>query len=330
MFRRSLHSRPHAWLAAFALTALTALVVLAGCSGGDSSATDSGEGISAGDGGPDELFAETASFEVVAARPQRLMVGLSTKDQRVLAGGTVKITLKPNGATDESKSVVAKATFLSVPGMPAVEGEARIGRPSTGVGVYSTTVTLPSAGIWTIDVTPDGPLRTRTVQTAVEVMDKPQVPAVGDLAPLTKNLTLSTPGVEQKWLDSGSSPESPADPLLHSTVIADAIVAKRPLVIVVSTPAYCVSRFCGPVTELVRARAEKMAGDPNAPAFVHLEVWREYEKTVVNKGAADWILANGAEGREPWIFVVGRDGRITARFDNVIDEAALDAAIAAL
>lgn len=308
--------------------------VLVGCGGGSASDDGGGRdggGVSAGNGGPDELFAETASFEVVAGTPQRLMVGLSTKDQRVLAGGTVTFTLKPAVESDAApEPVIAKATFLSVPAMPAVDGDARIGRPSTGVGVYSTTVTLPESGIWTIEVKPNGPLSKRTAQTAVEVLSEPQVPAVGQLAPLTKNLTLTTPGVEQKWLDSGASPEFPADPLLHSTVIADAIAAERPLVIVVSTPAFCVSRFCGPVTELVRTRAEKMAADPKAPAFVHLEVWREFEKAVVNKGAADWILANGAEGREPWIFVVGRDGRITARFDNVIDEAALDAAIAAL
>ncbi len=311
------------------LAASFAVFVLAGCGGGSTSTQD--DGVSVGNGGPDELFAETASFEVVAGTPQRLMVGVSTKDQRILAGGSVTFTLKPTGGSDANvKPVVAEATFLSVPGMPTVTGDARIGRPSQGVGVYAATVTLATAGVWTIDVKPTGSRATRTSQTAVEVIASPQVPAVGQRAPLTKNLTLSTPGVEQKWLDSGASAESPADPLLHSTVIADAIAAKRPLVIVVSTPAFCVSRFCGPVTELVRTRAEKMASDPNAPAFVHLEVWREFEKSVVNKGAAEWILANGAQGREPWIFVVGRDGRITARFDNVIDEVALDAAIAAL
>jgi hypothetical protein len=302
-------------------------LTFAGCSGGESNPkATSQEGVSAGDAGPDELFAETATFEVVAGKPQRLMVGLSTKDQRVLAGGSVTFSLTPAEADKSAKPLVVDAPFLGLPGMPAVSGDARIGRPSTGIGVYSTNVTIPTPGFWTIDVL--GAADRKLAQTAVEVLEKPQIPAVGELAPLTENLTLASPGVQQKWLDSSASPEAPADPLLHSTVIADAIAAKRPLVIVVSTPAYCVSRFCGPVTELIRMRAEQAGGSDLA--FVHLEVWREFEKTVVNKAAAEWILANGAEGREPWVFVVGRDGRITARFDNVIDESSLDAAIAAV
>jgi hypothetical protein len=300
-------------------------LMFTGCSSDPKPKTSSEQGVSAGDGGPNELFAETATFEVVAGKPQRLMVGLSTKDQRVLAGGSVTFSLTPADSGKPIKPLVIDAPFLGLPGMPVVSGEARIGRPSAGIGVYAASVNVPTAGFWTIDV---ASADRKLAQTAFEVLAKPQVPAVGDPAPLTKNLTLASPGVQQQWLDSTASAESPADPLLHSTVIADAIAAKRPLVIVISTPAYCVSRFCGPVTELVRTRAEKAIGTDLA--FVHLEVWREFEKTVVNKGAADWILTNGAEGREPWVFVVGRDGRIAARFDNVIDEPSLDAAIAAV
>jgi hypothetical protein len=103
------------------LAALAAITMLSGCGGGSTS--DNGAGVSVGNGGPDELFAETASFEVVAGSQQRLMVGLSTKDQRVLAGGSVTFTLKPAVESDAAEPIVAEATFLSVPGMPAVAGE---------------------------------------------------------------------------------------------------------------------------------------------------------------------------------------------------------------
>jgi hypothetical protein len=306
---------------------LSAGLLLAGCSGSSTPKASSEQGASAGEGGPDELFAETATFEVVAGKTQRLMVGLTTKDQRVLAGGSVRFSITPANAdanTEKTaKPLVVDAAFLGLPGMPVVSGAARIGRPSAGIGVYAANVNIPTAGFWTIDVASSD--KKKLAQTAVEVLAKPQVPAVGEPAPLTKNLTLASPGVQQQWLDSTATAESPADPLLHSTVIADAIAAKRPMVIVISTPAYCVSRFCGPVTELIRTRAEKAVGTDLA--FVHLEVWREFEKTVVNKGAAEWILTNGAQGNEPWVFVVGRNGRIAARFDNVIDEPSLSAAI---
>jgi hypothetical protein len=255
------------------------------------------------------------------------MVGVSTKDQRLLAGGAVDVTFTP--ATGGGNAVNAKANYLSLPGMPPVDGEARLGRPSEGTGVYATQVTLPTAGVWEIVVKPQGTLSTKTARTAVEVLPTNQIPAVGQPAPRTENLTLQTPGVDQKWLDSLASADAPADPLLHSTVIAEAIAAKRGVVIVVSTPANCVCRFCGPVTEVVRARAERDQTRADI-SYVHLEVWREFEKSVVNKAAAEWILAGGAEGREPWVFVIDKTGNVSARFDNVVNEADLDAAIAAV
>jgi len=43
--------------------------------------------------------------------------------------------------------------------------------------------------------------------------------------------------------------------------------------VVVSTPTYCQSRFCGPITDSVSALAQRY-GD--RMAFVHLEVWKNF------------------------------------------------------
>ncbi|MDQ3985909.1 MAG: hypothetical protein M3280_05365 [Actinomycetota bacterium] len=50
--------------------------------------------------------------------------------------------------------------------------------------------------------------------------------------------------------------------------------------------------------------------------FIHVEIWRNFEKTVVNKGAADWLLRDN-DLREPWVCLIGRDGVIDQRWDNV-------------
>lgn len=63
-------------------------------------------------------------------------------------------------------------------------------------------------------------------------------------------------------------------------------------------------------------------------AFVHLEVWRNYEETALNEAAAQWIYPPRTEdASKPWVFVVGRDGRITHRFDNVATDEELAEAI---
>ena len=61
-------------------------------------------------------------------------------------------------------------------------------------------------------------------------------------------------------------------------------------------------------------------------AFVHVEVWRDFEKQEVNKAAADWLLRRG-DLHEPWVFVIGPNGKITARFDNVASKAEIEGAL---
>jgi len=83
--------------------------------------------------------------------------------------------------------------------------------------------------------------------------------------------------------------------------------------VAVATPVYCVSKFCGPVTDMVQELAAEYSDRAD---FVHIEVWRDYEGQVVNKGAADWIL-RGDNLQEPWVFLVDAEGRIVERWDNV-------------
>jgi hypothetical protein len=309
-------------LVAFAAVALLAAAVT-GCGGRGGAAGGRDGGL--GTRGPDELFGETASFEVVAERPGRVMIGLSTTDGRVLAGGEVTFEIGPSDGS--GTPITTPARYISVPGMPAVSGGPRIDRPSRGIGVYAAdAVTIPTAGFWTIHVKVPG-MSNQAPEASFEVLASGQVPTVGDDAPRTKNLVLATPGVRPEWLDSTADADHPPDALLHSTVIADAIAAHQRVVIVVSTPAFCTSRFCGPTTELVRETARRLQGQNRPVQFVHLEVWRDYEAKAVNKGAAEWILRDGAEGREPWVFLVGSDGKVAARFDNVVPADEFNAAV---
>ena len=136
---------------------------------------------------------------------------------------------------------------------------------------------------------------------------------VGDQALATETLTLATPDTPRAAVDSrGGSGDIP-DPDLHRTTIAAALAAKRPVVAVFATPVYCTSRFCGPVTDLVDELAHQYA---DRATFVHVEIWRDFQTTTVNKSAADWIYRND-QINEPWVFLIDANGRIVARYDNV-------------
>ncbi|MGH9198306.1 MAG: hypothetical protein ACRD1T_21555, partial [Acidimicrobiia bacterium] len=70
---------------------------------------------------------------------------------------------------------------------------------------------------------------------------------------------------------------------------------------------------CGPITDMV---AELARDYRNAAEFIHVEIWRDYEDQVLNKAAADWLYRDG-NLTEPWVFLIGADGRIVARWDNI-------------
>lgn len=106
--------------------------------------------------------------------------------------------------------------------------------------------------------------------------------------------------VDSRWRDDEQLP----DPVLHTTTIADAVRAGRPAVVVFSTPVYCVSRFCGPVTDMVEELARDYA---DRAEFIHIKIWRNYENKVVNKAAADWLLRNN-DLREPRFSSSARTG----------------------
>ena len=150
------------------------------------------------------------------------------------------------------------------------------------------------------------------------------MPFVGDAAPASENLTMASTDAPRAAIDSrGGSGEIP-DPELHSTTVAAALAAKRPVVVTVSTPVYCTSRFCGPVTDMVQELSHTY-GD--RASFVHIEVFRDFQANpqVFNRSAIEWIYPAGVgDINEPWVFVVGADGKVVARLDNVATKGELE------
>jgi len=309
---------------------IVVLVVLlgAGCSSQtkDDAATPAGQGSKVG------LQAEVASYDLSAEGVSRFLVGLVTQDNRFVSYGTVRLGFaflgkdRPSGAATGTTSITATGRYLPVPGSPPAEGRSgpAIVSGAENRGVYAAGVTFDRAGWWGAIVSLDLQGRANSAQTTFEVAATHQVPAVGDAALKTKNLTTAAKDAPKGAVDSRAATDGKVpDPELHQTTIAAAIADRRPVVAVFSTPVYCVSRFCGPITDMVAQLAGRYR---DRAEFVHVEVWRDFEKREVNKAAADWLY-RGEDLNEPWVFVIGPDGKITARFDNVAAEPEVEAAI---
>jgi hypothetical protein len=274
------------------------------------------------DGGPAtaRLVAQVASYELVAGAENRLIVGLLTEQNRLVVGGEVGFTFEFVGdeqAADSAPAGEAVGTFLPLPGQEgtAFPDRPTIVSPAEARGVYAAYgVRFQRPGFYEVEIRADlGEGDVRTATAAFEVVAEPAYPAPGQQAPRTENLVLGS-DAPLEAIDSraGLVGEIP-DRELHRGTIAGAIRAGRPALVVFATPVYCVSQFCGPVTDMVSA----LARDHRRVAdFIHIEIWRDFQRMTVNRAAAEWLLRRG-DLTEPWVFLVGADGRILARWDNV-------------
>ena len=194
--------------------------------------------------------------------------------------------------------------------------------PTDQRGVYAADVAFDRPGFWGIGAGIDLGGR-QEVRKCFKVLPKHDVPMPGDAAPATQNLTVSTPGAPPEAIDSRASAGTPVpDADLHQTTVAQALAEKRPVLLVVSTPTYCVSLFCGPITDMIGELA-KQYGD--RARFIHIEVWKDFKAQQLNDAAKEWI-ARGADINEPWVFLIGADGKVAARFDNIATRGDLETA----
>lgn len=281
------------------------------------------------------LVATVESFDLAVGPADRFMVRLATRDLRPVAYGTVGLELR---FLDETNPVPAESAgpptifdhgrYLPTPGSPEDGPGSRptIVPAAEGRGVYAAPVAFDRAGWWQVAAVVD--LKDSGVTKATsqfEVLAEHRLPAVGDQAPATRNLTMSSTGVPKGAIDSRAATTGQVpDPELHRTTVAGAVAAGRPAVVVFSSPAFRQSRFSGDLTELV---ADLAAEHNGRAAFIHVELWRDFPERELNAAAADWLRRPGGVVISPWVFVVDRDGRIAARFDNVVSRADLEAAL---
>ena len=306
------------------------VIALSACGGGkegDRSSEQASTTTAAG-----TLQAAVASYDLAVGPPGRFLVGIFNENRGPVGYGTIPLRFFFLGADKASGTPqpgpTANASYLPLPGSPPPPPDTSkpVYLPTDQRGVYSAQVAFDKAGFWAVEATVDleGP---QPVKTAFKVLPAHQVPAPGDAAVPSQNLTIANPGPSPAAVDSRASATAPIpDPELHQTTVAQALAEKWPVLLVISTPTYCVSQFCGPVTDMVAELAKDYA---NRARFVHIEVWKDYQGKQLNDAAQEWI-ARGEDVNEPWVFLIGADGKVTLRLDNVATKMELEPSLRAL
>lgn len=150
----------------------------------------------------------------------------------------------------------------------------------------------------------------------LDVAARSATPAVGAKAPASDNPTLADAPAEE--ITTARPPDT--ELLRHS--IADSLREHVPFVAVFATPAYCVSRVCGPTLEAVEEVASRYAGD--GIRFIHVEIYADNEPDKgYNRWVRQWNLPT-----EPWVFLVDASGVIRAKFEGAVSVDELTRAVA--
>jgi hypothetical protein len=110
----------------------------------------------------------------------------------------------------------------------------------------------------------------------------------------------------------------PPLPDLHEKSFAD-VLGKEPTVLAFATPQLCQTRVCGPVADVVL----EVSSQNEDVTFIHQEVYVDND---IEKGFREQIGAWKLP-TEPWVFVVGRDGKVTERFEGAVSVRELAAAV---
>jgi hypothetical protein len=107
--------------------------------------------------------------------------------------------------------------------------------------------------------------------------------------------------------------------------VAEAIASGRPSLVAFATPAFCRTRFCGPVVDaVVVPLAARYAGRAN---FLHIEPYdlaqaRGSGRLVPIPELEQWGLTT-----EPYLFLLDGTGRVVAKFEGVTSADEVGAAL---
>ena len=248
----------------------------------------------------------------------RFVFTLTDRANQLVAAPDVPVHLEVyDAAAPDTVAFEADARFLW-----AIEGQK---------GLYVADLTFPAAGRWGARFTarfPDG--TSKQVRADFDVAEKGSTPAIGARVVPLDTPTVTGPDANLATVTTDSKP----DARFYETSVAQALATGKPFVLVFATPAFCQTAICGPTLDTVKAAARDY---PNL-TFINVEPYRmvmtdgRLQPELDASGqlqAAPWTDAWGLRS-EPWVFVVGADGTMAAKFEGTLGADELRAALDSL
>jgi hypothetical protein len=242
-----------------------------------------------------------ASSVFVAGRPNRVAFGVIDQDAGFLYGKTALYIARSPGAPARGP-YVAPADVLVTDAPYRSQQAATEADPFAAV--YAAQVPLGRPGNYSLLAVTlvDGRPVAAPSQIRVVTSAQDKVPDVGEPAPKVTTDTVASAGGDVEAIDT-RRPTSD----MHADFAK--AVGSKPVALLFATPQLCQSRVCGPVVDVTLQQRARYGDEVE---FIHQEVYVDNDP---NKGLRKPLQEFNLP-TEPWLFVVGRDGRITARLEG--------------
>jgi hypothetical protein len=277
--------------------------LLAGCGGSSPSSAGTLDALVKRPGPNVPVIAGAADFQPGVVRFPFLVLG---NDLRPVDRATARVWVATGRGREPFARATARLESIGVPGRTAA---------TNGVRIYVARLPIPRPGRYWLVAEPTG-ARIQALGS-FDVAAHSASPPVGARAPRSDTPTLASTGGDAARLTT----RRPPDRALLRYSVAASLAAHRPFVVSFVSPAFCDSRTCGPVVDVVDAVRRRLSA--SGVRFIHVEAYRDNDP---RKGFNRWMRQWGLPG-QPWTFVVGSDGRVTAKFEGPVSEAELVAAV---
>ncbi|MCC7075878.1 MAG: hypothetical protein IT198_02015 [Acidimicrobiia bacterium] len=247
--------------------------------------------------GEDEIVPQIVSGDLVAGEPTRLLFGLLDVSGKPLAEPDLPVHVRLYDIEESGEEPAREADahfFWAIPGSRAM---------------YEVDeITFARPGVWGAEVEAGD----ETVRVKFDVKEQARGIAVGEPAPLAPTPTAAGAGGDLSAITTDAAP----DPDLYDLSVPDAVAAGKPFAVVLGTPEFCTSGTCGPLLDTVKT---VKVDYPNMN-FVHVEVFENLHspEPTLSPVVEAWRLPS-----EPWVYVVGSDGKVFRRFEGAASEASL-------
>jgi hypothetical protein len=255
-----------------------------------------------------------ASSVFTTGGDSRMAFGMINQDGAPVYGPTAVYVAPTPGDPAEGPFLAPADVLLTE---PRYRSEQAATTEDPFVAVYGAEVDFPKRGQYAVLAATrkaDGALTGATNTVTVSTADADPIPAVGEKAPVVHTDTLETVKGDEALLDTRQPPSD-----MHEVDFAD-VVGKEPVALLFATPQLCASQVCGPVADIA---LQMKASYGDRMKFIHQEVWVDNDTT---KGLREPLKQFNLP-TEPWLFVVDKTGKITARLEGSIGVAQFEEAV---